>query len=133
MEGLSVERLARMPLAEAVLTLGRWAVNEAHLADLFTRYRGRGYEKIISFPTMVQLIGDGLLEHGSSGHQSFCRTREVGQLEVTIQAAYGKLRRLPIDLSTAFLNETSDRLREVFPQEARGLAPRACGVWRSSC
>ena len=123
MDRPSAELLARMPLAQAVLSLGQWAVDEDHLASLFERYRGRCYEKVISFPVMVQLIADALLEHDGSGHQSFSRSREAGQLEATVQAAYGKLRRLPIPLSTAFLNETADRLREVFPDEARRLGP----------
>ncbi|MFA5865408.1 MAG: hypothetical protein WC975_12075, partial [Phycisphaerae bacterium] len=30
---------------------------------------------------------------------------------------------MPIPLSMAFLNETADRLREIFPDEARRLGP----------
>jgi hypothetical protein len=125
MDSPSSALLARMPLAEAVLALGRWAVDQEHLAGLFQRYRGRGYEKVISFPMLVQWIGEALLEHGGSGHQSFSRALEAGQLEATLQAAYGKLRRLPIPLSAAFLNETSERLREVFPRKAGRLAPQS--------
>jgi hypothetical protein len=109
MEGPSVEILAKMPLAEAVLTLGRWAMDDEHLASLFERHRGQCYEKVISFPQMVQWMADALLEHGGSGHQSFSRAEEAGELEASVQAADGKLRRVPIALSVAFLNETSDR------------------------
>lgn len=122
MEGFSTEVLGRMPLAQAVLTLGRWAMDEEYLAGLFGRYRGRSYEKVITFPMMVQWIADALLEYSGSGHQSFSRAGETGHLAASVQAAYGKLRRLPIDLSTAFLNETSDRLRTVFPDQARRTA-----------
>ena len=115
----SAELLARMPLAEAVLWLWRWIADEEHLESLFDRYRGRCYEKVISFPTMVQLIADALLEHGGSGNQSFRRAREEKVLEASLQAAYGKLRRLPIALSMALLTESSDRLRTVFPENVR--------------
>ncbi len=81
--------------------------------------------KVISFPRMVQWMADALLEHGGSGHQSFSRAEETGELAASVQAAYGKLRRVPIDLSTGFLNETSDRLRQVFPDPVQRAVPES--------
>ncbi|MFA5865409.1 MAG: hypothetical protein WC975_12080 [Phycisphaerae bacterium] len=71
MDRPSAELLARMPLAQAVLALGQWAVNDDHLASLFERHRGRCYEKVISFPVMVQLIADALLEHAAAATRAF--------------------------------------------------------------
>lgn len=123
MDGLDDEVLARMPLAEAVLVVWKHVVNEEHLNEVFQRYRGRGYEQKISFSLMVQLIADALLEHGGSGNQSFSRSEEAGELPATTRAAYGKLGRLPIRLSEGLLAEMTDRLRELFPQQALQQPP----------
>lgn len=115
MGGPSKEALERMPLAEAVMWLWRWGTGEERLAALWDRLRGRCYEKVISFPLMVHLIADALLQYGASGRASFQKSREDGELETSIQAAYGKLRRLPIPLSEAFLSECSAALTEAYP------------------
>lgn len=60
---VSPEVLARMPLAEAVLTQWCWIADDAYLEQVFDCHRGRCYEKILSFPVMVRLIRDALLEH----------------------------------------------------------------------
>ena len=62
--------VARMPLAEAVLLLWRWLADEEHLQSVFERWRGRCYEKIISFTLMVHLIADALLQYAGSGRRS---------------------------------------------------------------
>jgi|GEM_PF-3084834 len=72
---------------------------------------------------MVQLIADALLEHQGSGRQALIRGAECGELEVSPQAAYGKLRRIPIGLSNAFLAHTTDRLQQVFPPAAQVQLP----------
>lgn len=125
MDGPMKEVLARMPLAEAVLWLWRYVGDESHLNAVFERYRGRCYQRIIRFPVMVHLIADALLEYHGSGNQSFSRAQESGELEASISAAYGKLRRLPIPLSMGFFAESTDRLRELFPVEARRKPPRS--------
>lgn len=63
----SPEVLARMPLAEAVLTLWCWVADADYLNEVFEENRGRCYEKILSFSLMVRLIRDALLEHKGSG------------------------------------------------------------------
>lgn len=123
MEGPSAELLARMPLAEAALWLWRWGADEEYLGALFDRYRGRCYEKVISFATMVQLIADALLKYGGSGHRSFRRARESAELDASLTAAYGKLRRIPVPLSLGFLRESADRLRAVFPDGVHRAVP----------
>jgi len=119
------EVLARMPLAEATLLLWRWVTCEDRLQSLWGRFRGRCYEKVISFPLMAHLIADALLRHGGSGRRSFEKNIESGELEATLQAAYGKLRRLPIPLSQAFLGECSAALREAFPAWAEWELPKS--------
>lgn len=115
MDDLDRERLARMPLAEAVLLVWRWLADELWLADFFQRHRGRAYQRVLSFGVFTHLIADALLQYEGSGRQSFERALEQKTLDVSIQAAYGKLRRIPISLSMAFLAEGADRLRALLP------------------
>lgn len=125
MDSLSREVVARMPLAESVLLLWRWVASEDRLAGIWSQHRGRCYEKVISFPLMVHLIADCLLKHGGSGRRAFQKNIEAGELEASIQAAYGKLRRLPIPLSEAFLLVGSQALREAFPVWAEWQLPKS--------
>src|SRR4029078_3047106 len=99
------EILSRVPLAEAVLSLWRWVADPLFLLSVFTRHRGLGDEKEISFGVFVQLIAGALLEHQGSGRKSFARGREQGVLTASVQAAYQKLSRVPLGLSEAWLAE----------------------------
>src|ERR1700758_4442888 len=96
------QALDRLPLAQSVLLLWQQVADPALLQSLYERHRGRGYEKSLSFPCLVQLIADALLQHDGSARASFERALEQDALPVTIPAAYGKLRRLPIAVSTGF-------------------------------
>lgn len=115
MDGFAKEVLERLPLAEGTLRLLSWTLEPEFLGEVFDEYRGRSFELGLSFPTMVSLIQDALLEHAGSAHQAMKRSDE---LSVSYQAAYGKLRRVPISLSRGFFARTTDRLREVFPDGA---------------
>jgi DDE family transposase len=114
---------ARMPLAEAVVQVLQYVGTAPRLQAIFHEHRGRCYDKRISFPDLVTLIGNALLEHGGSGNQSFSRARETGELQASKVAAYGKLGRLPVAVSQAFLAELSQDLRELFPASAHRQPP----------
>jgi hypothetical protein len=119
------DTLDRLPLAEAVLLLWQQVADPTFLQDLFNRQRGRGYDKLLSFPTLVELIADALLQHDGSARASFERAIEHDALPVTIPAAYGKLRRLPLTVSNAFLAEGTARLHALLPvRSASALPPR---------
>jgi Transposase DDE domain len=115
--------LARLPLAEAVLTLWRWVADADALDRIFDANRGRCYQKILTFSLIVALIRDALLEYGGSGRKSFEEAQDRGQLETSFRAAYGKLGRIPIPVSTAFLADCSARLHEVYPEESQAHTP----------
>lgn len=123
--GFAHYALDRMPLAQSVLLLWQQVADPALLQDLFDRFRGRAYDKVLSFPTVVQLIADALLQHDGSARASFESALEHDALPVTIQAAYGKLRRLPIAVSTAFLTEGTQRLQQLLPATAANPLPRS--------
>jgi hypothetical protein len=95
------------------------------LEDLFDKHRGRAYPKLLSFPTLVQLIADALLQHDGSARSSFERALADDLLPVSIPAAYGKLRRVPIAVSTAFMAEGTARLRALQPVHTVSAVPRS--------
>ncbi len=117
------QTLARLPLAESVLLLWQQVADAAFLQNLFEQQRGRCYDKVLSFPSLVQLIADALLQYDGSARASFEHALQEDALEVSIPAAYGKLRRLPIGLSTAFLTEGTARLRELLPVRPAVVIP----------
>lgn len=123
MDRFTKEALSRVPLADGVLSLLSFVLDPTFLGEVFDEYRGRSYESVLSFSTMVGLIQEALLEHAGSGHQAMIRSQKREELETSIQAAYGKLRRIPISLSLGFLARGSDRLREVFPTGASTPLP----------
>jgi len=116
MDGAFVRQVAnQLPLAEAVLRTLDHVTQPDFLDQVFETYRGRSYESVIDFPLFVHLIRDSLLEHRGNGRQAFLRGIEDGDLEATIQAAYGKLARVPLSLSMGLLSEASARLHTLFP------------------
>lgn len=124
MDGAFAREVAnQLPLAEAVLRMFDQITQPELLERIFDTYRGRSYHSVISFPLFVDLIADALLEHHGSGRQSFSRGLESGELEVSIQAAYGKLRRVPLSLSIGLLAESSARLHDLFPTSAANDVP----------
>ena len=122
---------ATMPLAEAVLQVFRYVGDDARLQAIFDKQRGRCYDDVIRFPDLVTLIGAALLEHGGSGNQSFSRARETGELKASKVAAYGKLGRLPIPLSQAFVAELTRSLRQLFPAQAQRQPPASLRGFRT--
>lgn len=124
------EVLNRLPLAEGVLSLWRWICADGPLDDLFERHRGACYHDKIAFPTLVALVRDALLEHDGSGRKSFQRGRECGALAASVEAAYGKLGRLPLALSEAFLAGGAERLRELQPPAAARPVPKSLQTLR---
>lgn len=109
--------MTRLPLAEAVLTLWRWAADADIVNQIFDDNRGRCYEKIFAFSTIVGLVRDALLEYGGSGKQSFEAARDRGELDASARAVYGKLGRTPIPVSSAFLAECTARFSDIFPAD----------------
>jgi hypothetical protein len=118
------EACKRLPLADALLRLGQFVLNDDHLDEIFKRHSGQSREKVITFRDFVSLIGDALLVNHGSGNQAFQRAIEDETLKASVQAAYGKLRRTPISLSTGFLAMTTQRLLEVFPENVPSHLPK---------
>ena len=118
-EILAAMVLPSVPLANAVLTAFAYVLQPKLLDDLFDRHRGRSYQDTLSFSTFVTLIRDALILHKGSARQSFQRAREQGDLPTCQEAVYGKLRRIPLRLSLAFMEELSKLIRDLRPKDVR--------------
>ena len=69
----------KFSLADVVLNVDQFVDRASTAArTILERRRGRWYDKQIRFPDLMTLIGNALLEHRASGHQSHSRTRESG-------------------------------------------------------
>ena len=89
----------------------------------FNEHRGRSYEKILTFPFLVYLVRDALLEFNGSGRRTIEKAEEGGQLETSFRAVYGKLQRLPIPVSMALLADCTARLRAIYPEAPEAQTP----------
>src|ERR1043166_8692300 len=117
------EVLARMPLAEAVLLVWRCVAAPERLQALWEDHRGRCYTKILSFATIVHLLAEALLHYQGSGRRSFEKNIQAQVLQTSVQAAFGKLRRLPLAVSEAFLEAGTATLLELYPAAQRRPLP----------
>lgn len=105
----------KVPLAQAVLAVLRFVVHATFLDKLYDKFRGQCYEDQLSFPTLVQLISDALLQYHGSGRQAIHEAQKNKLLPCQPRAVYDKLKRLPLPLSMGFLRETSATLRDMLP------------------
>jgi hypothetical protein len=108
--------LTRMPLAEATLRCWQYIAAEDFLQEVFDNHRGRAYTKVLRFPVIVQLLADVLLANFHSARQRLEQADRNQELATSMQAVYGKLRRMPIAVSQAFLTACTQRLQTVFPE-----------------
>ncbi len=109
----------RTPLADATLSLWAYLLKPSVLDKIFRQHRDRSFEDILTFPTLVELIRDALVLHKGSGRQSFQRAKEQGDLPTCEEAAYGKLRRLPIPLSLGFFEDVTELIGPLMPEKAQ--------------
>lgn len=120
MDGFQVELLRRLPLGQAVLRGFAYMLDSATLAEVFQQHRGRCYEDILRFDQLVYLVRDALTVHHGSGHRAFTAAERNGQLPVAEPNVYGKLARVPEELSQALLSAGAMRLQALLPIEASG-------------
>jgi len=120
---LAQEVLRRLPLAEATLRVWRWMAHDEVLADLFTEHRGRAYERVISFQMLTQLMAEALVHHQGHARRCFEEAVADGSLPASVQAVYGKVRRMPIEVSEALLHHATVRLHEIWPEGMPSRCP----------
>jgi len=118
------ETLRRLPLADAVLHLLGYALDKNFLSECFEKHRGQCYEDTLSFAKLVEILTDALLVHQGSARQALLHAQKKDSLPVCKEAFYGKLRRLPLALSVAFLTDASQRLNQLLPVPSNPLPAR---------
>ena len=116
-EVLAALVLPRVPLANAILTTWSYLFQPEFLDNIFARHRGQSYEDILTFSDFVTLIRDALVLYKGSTLQSLQHAEEQGVLPTCREAVYGKLRRIPINLSLAFMEETTERIQALLPPD----------------
>lgn len=115
------ETLRRLPLADAVFHLLGYALNNDFLSACYEKHRGHCYEDTLSFPRLVEILTDALLVHHGSARQALLEAEKKDTLPTCKEAFYGKLRRLPLALSVAFLTGASQRLNDLLPVQDNPL------------
>jgi len=122
--------LSKTPLAEAVWLLWHKALPDETLNACFTAHRQRGYQRALSFAQLVRLTSDALSQHNGSGRQTLLQHAGTDLLPVSEPAFYGKLRRLPITLSEAFLADGVTHLRPWLPARPTVEPPASLRAFR---
>ena len=123
--------LAKTPLAEAAWLLWNEVLPDAALDDFYDRHRGSCYRRAFSFADLVYLVNDALCQHGGRARPTLDRHADSERRPASVQAFYGKLRRLPLALSEAFLAEGSDRLRPRLARQTHANAPTSLRDFRA--
>ena len=120
-EAFAVEVLSRLPLAQSVLSIFGYVLNEPFLDQLFEEHRSRGYEGVLTFAEMVYLVRDALLIHKGFGLPTFQRAAADGNLPVHIRSTYPKLARMELAVSKALLRESSLKMRDLLAEKKSPL------------
>lgn len=122
--------LGKVPLAEATWLLWNEVLPDPTLNALYDSHRGPCYQRAFTFANLVHLVNDSLCQHGGRAKQTLDRHGQTGECPASEQAFYGKLRRMPIALSEAFLAEGSNRLRPWLSQRPYAEAPPSLRPFR---
>jgi hypothetical protein len=112
--------LARLPLAEAVLTLMRWILYSSLLSSTYENYRGRCHDRLLTFPTFVHLLLDCLSHPCASARALLVKAKDNAQLPVSLKAFYDKLKNTPVAVSLGLFRAAAQRLRAVLPDYRPG-------------
>jgi len=118
MKSFAIGLLRYFPLAHVVLMCWSFIMDKSLLDELYEKHRGSCYERELRFSTLVHLIRDALMSPEQGARRTFERARQSGQLPVSLSAAYGKLARLPVELSNAFLRHGAAQLSKLMPHDS---------------
>lgn len=115
--------LDKMPLVEATWLLWEKVFPESALNAFFESHRGACYQRSFTFANLVYLVNDALCQHGGRARPMLNQHASSEHCPASEQAFYGKLRRMPVALSEAFLAEGSNLLRPWLAKRPYAEAP----------
>lgn len=113
----------RLPLACATLELFDYAFDDDLLGRIYDEHRGRCYTDRLTFPALLRLVRDALLQHQGSGHRLFVELERGEDEPVDESNFYRKLARMPVEVSRALLRQCTGRLHAVMPISTERLLP----------
>lgn len=117
-----VDLAARVPAARAVLAVWSYVFDDDFLERVFDEKRGACHERVLTFSRLVDLILDSLVRD-RSGHRTLREQADAGRLEVSMQAVYAKLSRVPEAVSAALLGGAAQRVADLMPPPADAHDP----------
>jgi Transposase DDE domain len=109
------QALDRLPLAEAALWLWSYLFDHDFLDGVFERHRGRSFEDVLTFPGLLDLVADALLQHGGKARPALLRAQRDGTLPIKPREFYCKFGRIPEGLSLGLFEEATARLDGLLP------------------
>jgi hypothetical protein len=118
MDAFDQQLKQRLPLAAATLELFDFAFDEQLLGEIYQQHRGRCYTDCLTFPKLLSLVRDCLLQHAGSGHRLFMELKRDGAEPVDESNFYRKLAKMPVAVSRALLRECTVRLMQLAPLPA---------------
>jgi hypothetical protein len=113
MDAFTEQLKDRLPLASAGLELFDFAFGQPLLDWIYQRYRGACYTDCLTFPKLVTLVRDCLLQHTGSGHRLYLELERRDAEPVDESNFYRKLARMPVAVSRALLRECAEQLTEL--------------------
>jgi hypothetical protein len=115
--------IARLPLAEAVLSLASWIFDAASLDATYEEHRGRCHNRLLLFPEFVHILFTCMSRPWNSARDGLLKAKDDGRLPVSFTAFYDKLKNTPVPVSLAFFRDCCARLRQVLPDSRPGCPP----------
>ena len=107
-----------------MLRLWMYLAENRFFQEVYERNRGRCYERQLDFPLVLDLMADAMMQYRGYLNRSLEHARLLKRLPASKQAAYGKLGRMPLELSCALLEEGTRRLQDLLPRLPLWRAPR---------
>lgn len=114
--------MQRLPLATAALETFQFAFEEAFLQEqVYDPHRDRCYTDVLTFPHLLKMMRDCLLQHGGSGHRYCSEAQRADALPVDESSFYRKLAHMPVPVSRALLRECTGHLTQLLPPASQLL------------
>jgi hypothetical protein len=122
--------LDKAPLAEATWLLFNQVLPDDTLNAIYDTHRGVCYQREFTFANLVHLVNDALCQHGGRAQQTLDRHADSDACPASVQAFYGKLRRMPVALSEALLTDGAERLQPWLSPRPRVVLPASVRAFR---
>ena len=120
----------KLQIAESFWLLLRHVWSPESLDEFYDRHRGRHFQRTIAFSEIVAVLLEAITLRQGRAHAVLLDRGD--ELPASVQAVYGKIRRMPRELSHALLPADAARHRDLLPTEvaAPPLGVKGVGKFR---